>query len=1281
MSIEIIGQKKYDYQDLVVLEQILRFWNNSVICKNEQIGGEDATLCVQFGDSQQKIELQVKGAERNTDALSPTTLLNYLAHFPKLSDKNSLFERVINDNKTLCLIICAQRATDECAPIVGLKNWDGKLNANDTGIGTLAKTLQSKLKDYKTKNADSPTEVRRENAMRALGAKLSIAQLRSALPRVIALENWDEEYVISSITSRLTKAHSIPLDIVDDVINRLVAAIKKSKGKDEDVVPELSEILRNATSPSVRPFDYVARGNEEQLELILSQDRILLLSGSPRCGKSDTARWIAAQYETQGFRIETCYSVEEADRKINNYSNIQSIVVLDDPLGSGLSESELLPRNYRALCRLTGQIPMNRRLIVAQSQEGLLASANVSSIDEVCTSGKAWHNLAIYPDTFLSLVWSANSLKYSVPQLVEQIVSDGIATGTLSLGPGTLSHLAANTHSLPSQANLEDIHAFAAQSAQDFAMSLCATIDSKRIVRALAVGSTARERASTREIAFMLGSGDEPKLPEFPGMIHSWGSIDIGTPKLPSYDTEPTLSHSEKNEVAKLQQHRIVSNQPTFLRFSHPFYRDAARAAVSRFVAIEREEILALLRRGLLCYSPESSAAAARNLRWIYKDLGSSLDLEKEIVEVAELGLSWYFPITRDLCYEFLISLAESVPLLYGKKIGDWVNNILSAGVNDLVYDRGICFLPEGMAQSYDPIAEFKMRSKKDLSASIKALQEGAQIPSGKEAIDLLDHFEHNPEELDILCVNRLLSLEEGIMRASVAATWLSVERANDDDVMLRISLDSHPKVASKAIQMFLKKWEQYSNDRQHQLFKAMEPWCERPETAAAVLRELIKHFYREKDFGETKSINAQLWDIFARLFERAARRFPISFWVSDSRLYSVCTDALCNLPESTAKAISFAWADMLNRLVSASRLPSDYELGVVASVISSPSLKSIVRVQILERLLSIPSTGTSMVFIAELATYWEELTIEEKSLAKSQLALNKDDLVWLQAAVLTRTNVPTELLEIILGSSENVFVLPEDLVNDMPADLLAACIRVYRGDPDPLWRLGIHHSKSIILRRMVRYIATCPEHALFAECVDELISYDEDGLMEVIRTLQNDGRAMVFNQLIDTKVGVTGEWHQAAVDYLLGTAPDPISLKHMQNKMLSVVSAVLESVSDIFHWTTHPKTRELLLSNVENDLNAILYSKKFLELNNSDAATAKRGFSNLLIHMEENAPVLHDTYSTVQNLARKVRAQKEVLEMLEDSRKKILNAYFSEQEFHRQRIQKRIILTNWIGP
>lgn len=65
----------------------------------------------------------------------------------------------------------------------------------------------------------------------------------------------------------------------------------------------------------------------------LSADRALLLTGRPRSGKSDAAKYVASRFQKFGYTVRLLSDVKEAERFLSEPSSSQRLVVLDDPLG------------------------------------------------------------------------------------------------------------------------------------------------------------------------------------------------------------------------------------------------------------------------------------------------------------------------------------------------------------------------------------------------------------------------------------------------------------------------------------------------------------------------------------------------------------------------------------------------------------------------------------------------------------------------------------------------------------------------------------------------------------------------------------------------------------------------------------------------------------------------------------------------------------------------------------------------------------------------------------
>jgi hypothetical protein len=87
------------------------------------------------------------------------------------------------------------------------------------------------------------------------------------------------------------------------ILARLSDLLAESKRTQADAfAPMLRELAARAPS-AVRPDGYLERGIEADLEIQLRNERVLLLAGPPRAGKSWTARAIGGRLQVEGFEV------------------------------------------------------------------------------------------------------------------------------------------------------------------------------------------------------------------------------------------------------------------------------------------------------------------------------------------------------------------------------------------------------------------------------------------------------------------------------------------------------------------------------------------------------------------------------------------------------------------------------------------------------------------------------------------------------------------------------------------------------------------------------------------------------------------------------------------------------------------------------------------------------------------------------------------------------------------------------------------------------------------
>ncbi|KJJ96242.1 hypothetical protein UB44_17665 [Burkholderiaceae bacterium 26] len=1283
MSIEITGPERYEFQYYVTLELVLRLWAYDVRAVVDS-GGEDSTLEFQVDGQHVVLELQVKGAEHHTKAVDDAVLLEYLAHFPSRSSTNSLLERLLKEPSKLVILVCAQRAMDFASPLTVRSDWRGKTHRTPPLTATAAQSFLTQIVASKP-NKDSGLERKRAADLSALGKAISATQLNEAFKRLFLQDNVTKENVTARLFEHLREL-AVPSDRAEGALLQMLQRVRDSKGTGVNLVPALKTVLTTEVVPSVRPSDYVSRGAEKAWGVELADKRALLLSGPPRCGKTDAAKWIAADLQMQGFEVVRLSLVDEAERVLLDRRRTEIVVVLDDPLGSDLEANSKAGQALKSLDRLIRELEQNRRLIVAQSQEALLAARASDSLGKVKTGGLSWHDLGAYPPGFLSQVWDRQAQSNEVPIGIKNAIATAIAAGDLDVPAGVLAHVAAYHEQLQGADVVRQAQSLASESATDFAMTL-RTSGAVEVTRALAIGSTAVETSGDRDLAFILGEGQEFEIPSLLGAsVFSLGDELDEHATAPSYTEAPVLPKSARESLTNLELHRVLRRrEPNHFQFSHPYYRSAARALVRQAVSMERDDVLSAIRRGLFSPSPSTSAAAARNLWWLHRDLGEALGLGEALVKLAESGLRWYFPTTRDLCYEFLLEVVQAEPEKYLERLQHWVNSMTRIKFEDVSWDHGEPFFPfKGEYSIPSFLRKVPVPDEARVRKTVAKLRASDALPNSGSAAEALRFFKTRPSELDSAAMLRLLGFSEGLIRAEAAYTWLLVERTNDVEILERLRRDTHPSVVSRMLRAVTKAWDQVGPNRREILAALLRASIDQPETAAIVVSGLLNHFYSDDDYALGRDRASKPWALVGEVLAPALRGFPNSFRMAGERLYDVCNTALTYLSPSSSEAVINAWIDWLQTRIAAGYLPDDYMLGLVTSSLNAPALSAQDRRAAIERLLAVPSTGAVLVFVANLVARWSDLRDAERLMVMKLLVSEREDEVWMKAAALTQDSVPAEIQELLLGAVDGFHVPVPQFVDRLAPSLLTACVQMHRGSPQPLWYLGHHHDHSPTWMAVIRQLARTPTHPLFEDCLDELFSFEErygaEELSQVIRELDASSRERVFGLLLAWKTGVVGDWHQPEFDLLLELAPDDHTRTEMVGRMVKKSDQIIESTEDVDKWSHRPDVREALKDKFLNDF-VIRDTWEALKSNNAQLTLELRTMmSELLVSLvETHPPALPSTYWDVDRYLKTLDAGGDFLSRAGIVRERAIIT-FGKLRFSGVRPPSKR-LPDWIGP
>jgi len=1271
MTIAITAPQKFDFQDIVCVEMMLRFHHlETAQFFAEPKDGEDGEILFGGGMSAERAEIQVKGA---AGAVTIDAIADCLAHTPPRKASDTLLERLLGDPTRLVVLVMSGRC-DDAASVFSLHfDWTGAIHPDhslklDDSVALLGAFANLQGKE------NSSLKTKRETHRRAVAAATDPGLLRIALQRLIVLERLDEVELEKRCADRLRTAHRIPGDRISDVLARLRMAVKTAKTQAIDAFPLVRDVLHKAAPPAIRPQDYVYRGDEGDCVAGLSRENILLLSGPPRVGKSDAARWVAAEFEAHGYEIRETNEVDAADRFLLEPGEALRLVILDDPLGGAHAAPDAIRKLFR-IDALIRRLRPNRKLIIAQGQEHLLAASRQNALNEVETGGHLWRDLGTVPPEFFGRLWQQISENLHVAQPLRQIVLVALCRGELQLEAGCLRHLAVNHVRLEGRYDLDRVTRLAREDAASFGRAL-EEDGYQLLLTGIVLGSSESEPIALSELSFVMGFGGDglPGNPKTTAIFYG-GNVKKHTND-PGYDTPPCLGQDDVDRLDRLERRRIVElDMEDRVAFVHSFYRSAAETMLGRPTRTAATKIVTTLERGLFSVSPLTSRASARNFDWVFDLLAPQPKAQAELVNCAVSGLRSYFPSTRDLCFTFLLRRLSQLPHDQQEELPQWISAVTHVSLESLEWVNGDARLPLGKTLDlWD--CYFEEVSKEQVEEELLILTDPESgYLSPERAVRCLMFYKKNPDKLCIRAMGRLLSYDEAAIRAEATKLWLKVHRDDDEVLLQRLFAEDHPSIALAALKGAIKGYNNWSTGRRQSILVGLRSFAALPASAAAMLDRLVV-FDRVEYTGENPP-----WEIFEKLLPVVMRMIPENAAFSDARLFSVADAAQSVLPAPSMVEICDGWIDWLERNATKGRLPSEFSLGVVKILLAATKADPDMRSGRIKRVLDFPGTGALVPFIADMVDSWDDLAEDERTYIEKTVTSARSDARWLQAVVLTRADVPKQLQRRILGDELSLDSDAETMLNTMESNLLCASIHVYSGMPQPLWWLGTHHCSKQRWEPIVELIAVTPSHALFDLAWEHITSYGKgDRVAKLINAVGSEHAERMLDLLIRIKVRCTRDFMPEAWTALLALAPNTATRSLWIRKISEYTPAILDRISDLWDWLSGDDI-ETMLKLLVTDTLPLKYLKLMSESLgvkvNEEINAATTDLINTIF--EKAAPRLYGTCDQILDRLKQLQINApELFKKIDDRRKTI----FAEMESIKNDLKlSEEILEGWIDP
>lgn len=1183
MSIEVVGPKKYRFQDYVCAHLAILATNEAgAKLQIEPQDGEDALLTLSVGGNQHTIEVQVKGEKAN---ISSKRLVDWLAHFPARTANGSLLERVVADTSRSVLFVASGRCSDDTSIYVI------PLSATTTSLqigsikGKTEQSIRTALGAYAAKSLASDGELMKRRRAH-IGKKLPLIQnasLKAALHRVLIVEQLDEVEVKRLSAEALKSLHGVVPDQINMILDQIEKIVWQEKRTGRNILPEVLQAI--ATGRSSNPLiagPYVQRGDESRLLECLACDKAVLLTGAPRIGKSLCARWLADELQGMGFSVRVCDEIADAQRFLMEPVRELRVALVDDPLG-GSHAAEDASREMQLLEQLIPKLTNERRLIVSQAQDRLLETSRLKSVDQIRSGRLPWVSLGYGGGAFLEKVWLEVARTYAVPAYLAERVRETLSSGDLVIEPGCLVHLAVNHECLGEASMLDEIVRLARQDAKSLGLAL-SNEGLAPLLSALAIATTPELPVSETEIAFVLGDGgpDRPGESNVTATMSSMGGAIEKKSSEPTYDSVPHLDEPTENALEALELRRIIAATKRGYTFTHPFYRASSEALVDAASTKAVRKAIKMLDRCLFSLSPDAANASAKNLGWIYLNLGTE-DGHKDVLETAKAGLRSIFPTVRDSCFAFLAKKLHVLSADEQKEVSTWVGRVTFFDASRMEWVDGHPRIPAASlagALEVDPFPDPIAFS--DVELTLQALNSDSSVLTSPEmAARAVMFLEQEPDSMTIQMIGRLLSYGVSLIRAPAAGAWLSRPRNQDSDVLDRIFSEDHPAVTKAVYLAVIEVWESCDPERRDLLKKGIQRMVASPLSAATLIDHLVV-FGRREYTGETPP-----WELFEAVMPIVLDKLPAGAAFRDERLYHVMDSAIRQISQSGLLDVVDHWIKLVAG-VARDGVPSDYMLGVSDILIRGIDEDSPSRIHRIQRLLTISGTAARIRIVADLVDGWERLSEEERLLLLNHLRSDEVDAVWLRATALTRKSVPTEIESELLPGGLKFSQPPSELIQQMPPKLLNASVHVFTGNHPTIYYVGAHSSGSVVWRSIVIKIACMPEHVMFEAAWEWLMSAGEASLLSrLVSDLGIEHAERLVDLILERKQRTSGEFMSEVWEALFNLKVAQSIKSNWITRMASIAPRVIDSLDEVKCWLPKPFRKEFY-SHFKEDVDLI---------------------------------------------------------------------------------------------
>lgn len=1049
MSVELSGPQGYEYQYLMTILVALRAYeyiDAELIVEAE--GGEDAELRIPTNGGTKIVEVQVKSESAPLGLKSITT---WLAHFPNHNANNNLLSRVDSDDFRYALFIAKGRCTDEtqlfCTDSLDPHNSCPLVRDRVDDFTNILMECYTGRTSPLFENRHQFCELQSRCFS---GRKRELQQLSK---RILVWEQMDNQDVKRNLLINLNMVHSIPQGQCESVLRMLDEAVKNARNEREDVMPEVVRILEENASEKMFTGDHINRPEIEIVYKQLKEQHVLLLTGISFCGKTHTAELIAERFRREGYVCSKVPTVDDAIRFLNHISIENRLCILEDPFGG----TEILPRSadiWGKLSTLTTKTDNHRKLIVTSRSDLIQMITRKTDIDSWKIQNFNWNDLTVRDSDLALEIWDHYCKVKPVSDEVKTKISYSLNRSVLQ--PGQLRHLAHKDPSDLENKSIQELESIAKVDAIQLGQAFVNKMDNELELLLIALGiSLSPTKGISEDQLFKL------------------------TKKL---DIESRSSFEKKLEY--LEVHGYIKFEKNSWQFTHPTYYESAIFVIEHHGRFKQKRILSMIKFAV----SESSNSVLLNIVKKFERLFIKFESASAILDQAFVCLKHKSPAIRDSVLPFIISQME---ILDQDKQTNVMQYIENGGVEELnlKWDNGIPEIIEKPNFSLHGVLGVRKNvylaeeEIKDILEKLANPDHAESVPSqevwkaSRQLILLLD------KQTNVRYLKQLMTYDEEMIR-NKAAYFIMLNFGDNPELTNAVFQDPHPFVIKNAIRGCFQVWPTLLDQTRQELIQHILNVLKKPDICAAINNFMIKFSNKHKrdsiDWEEVhESWEPVIWQLWARLFPAFLNSVPTRILDFDQGYFFTTIEASVEFLDDEMKLnIAQVWYDWLDRYLE-NNLPRDYGLGIGNFLLKHIS-NSDSRYSLGKQLLRYDDSNLVAVSMTEYINAWSTLNVDERSELLNIFQTDRGDLRWLWAIVITRRNLPQEIL-LLVPKISNILSQPiETWAESLPDNVLYDCLAVVTGYYSIFDHIGLVGTDSETWRKVTIQVLHKPNHLAF---------------------------------------------------------------------------------------------------------------------------------------------------------------------------------------------------------